>query len=248
MLSIQKVRNDPCSARIRRAVLLKKRGGNTSATAITSGTKVLPGPYCCGIMRASFRRSQSREARASITVLIVSPQTSNAWLLRQIIQGTEEIGLARIGPSTSSGFKSLASLAASLIEGATAQKTGGSPPSGSASRTEEEPARPINRREANTRTFRSVPSDAAMTASRLAKSQEPWHQYDNSRLSSNPLGSCRTSPKIDYGSVRLCSRAPAPPSGRCRRAGTSQLAPKISKTTPCKVAGGRRNRRLGPKT
>ena len=41
MLSIQKVRKDPCSALIRRAVLLKKRGGNTSATATPKLTMVV---------------------------------------------------------------------------------------------------------------------------------------------------------------------------------------------------------------
>ena len=36
------------------------------------------------------------------------------------------------------------------------------------------------------------------------------------------------------------------PSGGCGCAGSPRLPPKISKTTPCKVSGGRCNRRFGP--
>lgn len=87
---------------------------------------------------------------------------SGTWLLTQIIQGLDEIGLARIGPATSIGFASLASVATTLMVAAMADMAGGSPASGSISRAEEQPARPIQNTYANRRT-RFSPTNQALT-------------------------------------------------------------------------------------
>jgi hypothetical protein len=93
----------------------------------------------------------------------------DAWLLRQMIQGTNEIGCAGIGPATSSGLLRFASAAVLSMSPSTPDTKGGSLTSGNASSTAEHPARPIQIKTTKART-RSTPPGKVSANRSLRKS------------------------------------------------------------------------------